>query len=56
MFVMLENTVIEFLRNFGTVVHVDSGDGPVETFIVNGTAYVSTSEENKYLIKQLSKI
>jgi hypothetical protein len=56
MFVMLENSVIEFLRNYGTVIHGDFGDGPVEAFIVNGTTYVSTPEENKYLVKQLSTI
>jgi hypothetical protein len=56
MFVMLENSVIEFLRNYGTVMHADFGDGPVEAFIVNGTTYVSTPEENKYLVKQLSTI
>lgn len=56
MFVMLEDEVIIFLRQVGTVVHGDFGDGPVEAFIVNGTAYVSTEEDNKYLIKQLERI
>lgn len=55
-FVMLEDNVIEFLRQFGTTIYVDNGDGPVEGFIVNGTCYVSTPEENKYLIKQLPRI
>ena len=56
MFVMLEDSVIEFLRAFGTTFHGDFGNGPVEAFIVNGTAYVSTEEDNKFLIKQLSRI
>ena len=56
MFVMLEDSVIEFLRNFGTVIRGDFGDGPVEAFIVNGTTYVSTPEDNKYLVKQLNRI
>lgn len=53
---MLEDGVVEFLRNFGTVLFMDYGDGPFEAFVVNGTAYVSTEEDNKYLIKQLNKL
>ncbi len=56
MFVMLEDSVVEFLRSFGTTVYVDLGEGPLETFIVNGTAYITSEEENKYLVKQLEVI
>ena len=56
MFVMLEDSVIEFLRQFGTVLNADFGNGPIEVFIVNGTSYVSTGEDNKYLVKQLENL
>ncbi len=56
MFVMLEDSVIEFLRNYGTVIHVDFGYGPKEAFIVNGTVYVEANISNKYLVKQLTTI
>ena len=51
--VMLEDSVIEFLEHFGSVMYLSTG---YKAYIVNGTAYVSTDKENKFTIKQLTTL
>ena len=56
--VMLEDSVIEFLKQMGTVMFVDfqDGKGPTECYVINKIVYVSTDEDNKFFLKSLDKL
>ena len=56
--VMLEDSVVEFLKQMGTVLFMDfqDGAGPKECYVINKVVYVSTVEDNKFFIKSLDSL